>query len=142
MRRTRLRTIRALPILLALTGAGVTGAACRATPVTITTPQGQVAYQSEDALDAIGALQHAVIGARRANLIPTPVMRAVVKATATAATTINAAIDNGTGQQAAYRTALDGITAARKALTAEQLKTFQVYFTTAEGILAALAGGA
>ena len=45
------------------------------------TPQGKVAFQSEDALDALGALQHLAINARRNNVITTPTMRAVVKAT-------------------------------------------------------------
>jgi hypothetical protein len=136
-----MKRLRVVALVVALSSTALPFEGCRTTPVTIVTPQGVVAYQSEDALDAIGALQHAVIGARRANAIPTNVMRSVVTATATAAQTINAAIDNGTGQQAAYRTALASIQNARRAIPAAQLKTFQVYFTTAEGILTALAGG-
>jgi hypothetical protein len=114
--------------------------ACRSTPATITTPQGTVAYQSEDALDAIGALQHAAINARRGNVIPTATMRTVVKATMAAAATINTAIDNGTGATAAYRDAITGLTNAQKTLSADQHKALDGYFATAVGILTALGG--
>jgi hypothetical protein len=125
--------------------AGFAGAAttscARKTPASITTPQGKVAYQSEDALDVIGALQHAAINARRANLIQTAPMRQVVKATMAAASTINTAIDNGTGTAAAYGTALAGLQAAQKALPAEVAAKLAPEFAAAAAVLQALSQG-
>lgn len=138
---TRLRRFTVALACVAALSSPLTSASCRHAPDSIVTPQGRVAYQSEDALDAIGTLQHAAITARRQNVIPTATMRAIVKATMAAAGTIDVAIDNGTGAQAAYRTALTGISRAKQTLTADQLAKLQTAFTTAETILTVLAGG-
>jgi spore coat protein U-like protein len=138
----RIVRITALAMLVAVAGlAGAATTSCaRKTPTTITTPQGKVAYQAEDALDGIGALQHAAINARRANVIQTPAMRAIVKATMAAAATINVAIDNGTGLAAAYKDASAGLAAAQKALPPDQALKFASEFAAAQAILAALGG--
>jgi len=134
--------LRTISIVLALSLASLLHPACfgaRAVPASVTTPQGQVAYQSEDALDAIGVIQHAAINARRSNLIDTPTMRVVVKATIGSARVINVAIDNGTGLAAAYKDARSILAEAQKELPPATAQKFQVEFGAADAILVALA---
>jgi len=114
--------------------------ACRTTPPSLQTPQGQIAYQAEDALDALGALQHAAITARRTNALSTAAMRRVVKATLAATNTIDAAITNGTGLVAAYKTAEVALTEAQRALTHAEATRLAPEFAAAHAILAALGG--
>ncbi len=137
-----MKHLRMICVVLALTDAAFVSGACfgaRTVPASITTPQGAVAYQSEDALDAIGTLEHVAINARRANVIDTKTMRVVVKATVGAARIINTAIDNGTGLAAAYKDARAILVEAQKELSPGTAQKFQVEFGAADAILVALA---
>jgi hypothetical protein len=131
-----------LAIFLALTLAGagvVTMPACHQTiPSSIVTPQGKVAYQVEDALDAIGALQHAAIDARKNNLIKTDVMRSIVKGTMAATRSLQAAVENGTGARAAYLDASVALSQVQQALPAAEAQRFAPYFGSVQSVLAAL----
>ena len=110
-------------------------------PATITTPQARVAYQTEDALDAIAALQHATIVARRSNLISTKALRGIVYATTGATRTISAAIDSGGDVKATLLDAFHALSAAHPALTLEEEQRAKLmpYFVAAENILQAIA---
>src|SRR5690349_10399860 len=59
------RFLAAFCLCICIVGVGA-ASACRHTPPTITTPQGVVAYQTEDAVDALNALQHEAIVLSRA----------------------------------------------------------------------------
>lgn len=114
------------------------GCGARITPATITTPQGHVAYQIEDLVDAIGVIQHAAINANHAGKIPRPVALHVTRSTRAIAKTLDAAIDAGTGTVAGYK---DVAAALAELYRDPDLKQFQPEIAAAQTIVAALAGG-
>jgi hypothetical protein len=119
-------------------GAGL-DACAHPTPASVTTSSGKVAYQSLDALDALQALQHAAIAARRSNVISTPAMRTIVKATIAGAVSINAVIDTGMQGNAVYYDVDVALTQAETVLSGADKQKLAVELGAAHTILRALA---
>jgi hypothetical protein len=123
---------------LALAGAATLPACHKTIPSTIVTAQGKVAFQVEDALDAIGALQHAAIDARKNNVIKTDVMRPIVKGTMAATRSLQVAVENGTGARAVYLDIAVALSQVQHALPPAEAQRFAPYFASVQSILAAL----
>lgn len=133
---TELRRLRTVLIALVVLSA----CASKAPPPTLVTPQGQVAYRVEDALDAIAALQHTAIMARRSNAITTKALRTIVYATTGATRTISAAIDSGGDVTSTLKEAFSALQQAQALLSLDEQKQANIgaLFTNALAILTAL----
>lgn len=127
-----------LALCAALTATVTTEGCTRKPPPTLTTPQGQVAYQIEDLVAAIGSIQHAAITANHNGQVSRATALKVTRSTRAIAVTLNSAIDAGTGTAAVYRDAAVGL--AELARDPDLVK-FRQEIAAAQVIVAALGGG-
>jgi hypothetical protein len=125
---------------LLLSGTVITSTACRHTPPTITTASGQVAFQMEDVVDVVNALQHEAIALSHAGRLPRATALKVVTYRRSAVTVIDKAIDAGTGKDAALTDVDNGLQELEKQLAAPEQALLRTAIGSVRTVLAALKG--
>lgn len=131
-----------LAVALLVTAPATLPACSHPTPATITTPQGAVAYQIEDLVDALGVIQHAAINASHAGVTPRPIALKVTRSTRAMARTLDAAIDTAGNPGSSTSKLFKNISAGLAALADDpDLVRFRAEITVAQHVASVLAGG-
>lgn len=126
-------------LLFAVVPISTTGCA-HPVPTTITTPQGKVAFQMEDVVDAVNAVQHEAITLSHAGKLSRETTLKIVKYRRFAVNVIDKAIDAGTGKDAALTDVDNGLAELEKQLTSQEQALLRVSVGSVRTVIAALKG--